>query len=368
MTVNEQTAEAGAGAQPDGAAAPAKRKINWGMDRFSGLYVWAGLILIFALWVPDLFLTASNARIVAGSEAITAIVALGLIVPVAAGAFDLSIAGTVGVSVCTVMWMQSNGYSWIVGIVLALLIGVIVGLLNSFIVVKLHVDSFIGTLGMSSILVAVAYWITGGTQIVTGISPDFLVIGQKIVFGLPLPVFYMIGLAIVLWWLLEYTPIGRYLYAVGGNPQAAKLAGVRVDRITTGAFMLSRSHRRLRRHRARREARLGQPRRRHLLPAAGVLGRLPRRHPDPARPGQRHGHAHRDLPAGDRRQGPPAGRDAELRQGPVQRTRADHRGRTRRPDGSTQGLIDLRRPSPVPPPEVPGGGDRGAVKGFTFYS
>ena len=86
---------------------------------------------------------------------------------------------------------------------------------------------------------AAAYWVTDGQQIVIGISPHFVVLGQKLVFGLPLPVFYMIGIAIILWWLLEYTPIGRYLYAVGGNPQAARLAGVRVDRITTGAFMTS---------------------------------------------------------------------------------------------------------------------------------
>jgi len=240
MTLNDQAAESVATAAPE-AAVPvkAKRRINIGMDRFSGLYVWAALIIIFSFWVPSLFLTAQNARIVAGSEAITAILALGLIIPVAAGAFDLSIAGTLGLSVCVVMWMQSNGYSFYLGILASLVIGLVVGALNAFVVVKLKVDSFIATLGMSSILAAAAYWVTDGQQIVSGISPDFVVLGQKLVFGLPLPVFYMIALAIVLWWLLEYTPIGRYLYAVGGNPQAARLAGVRVDRITTGAFMLS---------------------------------------------------------------------------------------------------------------------------------
>jgi ribose transport system permease protein len=240
MTVNDQTTGAVVEAIADEApAARPKRRFNMGMDRFSGLYVWAALILIFGLWIPDLFLSAQNARIVAGSEAITAIVALGLIVPVAAGAFDLSIAGTVGVSVCTVMWWQSNGHNWVVGIFICLVVGLVIGLLNAFVVVKLQVDSFIGTLGMSSILVAACYWITNGSQIVTGISPDFMVLGQKVVLGLPLPVYYMIALALILWWVLEYTPIGRYLYAVGGNPQAARLAGVRVDRITTGAFMTS---------------------------------------------------------------------------------------------------------------------------------
>ena len=240
MTVNEQAAlPVATPPQPEVDVSKKKRRINFGLDRFSGLYVWAALIIIFSIWVPHLFLTAVNARIVAGSVAITAIVALGLIIPVACGAFDLSIAGTVGLSVCVVMWMQSNGHGWVAGIILCLIIGIFVGLLNSFVVVKLRVDSFIGTLGMSSILLAACYFVTGGTQIVTGISPTFTQIGQKLVFGLPLPVFYMIAIAIILWWLLEYTPVGRYLYAVGGNPQAALLAGVRVKRITTGAFVLS---------------------------------------------------------------------------------------------------------------------------------
>ena len=242
MTVNRQTpVEPDVGRKAGGPSAPTRRKIAviLGLDRFSGLYVWAVLILIFSLWVPNLFLTATNARIIAGSQAITAIVAMGLIVPVACGAFDLSIAGTLGMGVCIVIWSQAHGHGYALGIVVALAFGLLVGLVNAFIVVKLHVDSFIGTLGMSSILLAGTEWVTGGGQIANGVSPHFTAIGQNQLWGLPLPVFYMIALAIVLWWLLEYTPAGRYLYGIGGNPQAARLAGIRVGRITTGAFLLS---------------------------------------------------------------------------------------------------------------------------------
>jgi ribose transport system permease protein len=242
MTVDKQTTtEPGVEPEEGGAPAPVRRKlvVGLGLDRFSGLYVWAALILIFSLWVPSLFDTATNARIIAGSQAITAMVAMGLIVPVACGAFDLSIAGTLGVSTCLVVWFQANHHGWGLGIVVALLFGILVGLVNSLVVVRLHVDSFIGTLGMSSVLLAVTEWVTNGSQIANGISPSFTAIGQNQVIGLPLPVFYMVALAIVLWWLLEYTPVGRYLYGIGGNPQAARLAGIRVGRITTGAFVLS---------------------------------------------------------------------------------------------------------------------------------
>jgi ribose transport system permease protein len=242
MTVDKQTTtEPDVEREAGSHAAPSRRKLAsvLGLDRFSGLYVWAALILIFSLWVPSLFDTATNARIIAGSQAITAIVAMGLIVPVACGAFDLSIAGTLGVSTCVVIWFQANHHGWVLGVIVALLVGLAVGAVNSLIVVRLHVDSFIGTLGMSSILLAGTEWITGGSQIANGVSPTFTKIGQTQLFGLPLPVFYMIALAIVLWWLLEYTPAGRYLYGIGGNPQAARLAGIRTGRITTSAFLLS---------------------------------------------------------------------------------------------------------------------------------
>lgn len=242
MTANKQmpiepNVEPRAGRRP-----PRARRnlaVAFGLDRFSGLYVWAALILIFSLWVPSLFDTATNFRIIAGSQAITAIVAMGLIVPVACGAFDLSIAGTMGMGVCIAVWFQANGHGYFLGIVAALAFGLLVGLVNSFIVVKLHVDSFIGTLGMSSVLSAGTTWVTGGFQVANGISPHFTAIGQNQFLGLQLPVYYMVALAIILWWLLEYTPAGRYLYSVGGNPQAARLAGIRVGRVTTGAFLIS---------------------------------------------------------------------------------------------------------------------------------
>ena len=240
MTVDKQALEPDVEPKADPAAAR-RRNIaaTVGLDRFSGLYVWAALILIFSLWVPSLFDTATNTRIIAGSQAITAMVAMGLIVPVACGAFDLSIGGTIGVAVCIVIWFQANGHGFALGIVVALVAGLLIGLVNSFIVVKLNVNSFIATLGMSSILSAGTYWVTDGSTVSNGISPHFTAIGQNLLWGLPLPVFYMLALGIVLWWLLEYTPVGRYLYSIGGNPQAARLAGIRVGRITTSAFVLS---------------------------------------------------------------------------------------------------------------------------------
>lgn len=239
MTVAATSRQSPPPTDPGPGQGDSRRKLGLGLDRFSGLYVWGALIVLFGVWVPDLFLTALTARVVAGSQAITAIVALGLLVPVACGAFDLSIAGTLALSVCTVCKLMSEGQSALVAVAVALAIGVLVGVINSIIVVRLHVDSFIGTLGMSSVLAAGAYWVTGGGQIPIDPTSSFLRMGRQQFLGLPLPVYYMLALGVLLYWLLQYTPAGRYLYAVGGNPQASRLAGVRVDRITTGAFITS---------------------------------------------------------------------------------------------------------------------------------
>ena len=251
MSLNEQI-EAGHSAdteprldlgEPDTKATPGSggifRSFGFGLDKFSGLYVWGILILVFGLWIPDLFLNVANFRIIASSQAVPAVVALGLLVPVACGVFDLSIAGTLGVSETVVIYMQANGHGTFIGIVLALLIGAAVGLVNSFIVLKLHVDSFIGTLGMSSILAAVVLGVTGNATLPGAPGGTFSDFAATKLWSLPLPFFYMLGLGVLLWWLLEYTPVGRYLYGIGGNPQAARLAGVRVNRITTGAFVTS---------------------------------------------------------------------------------------------------------------------------------
>jgi ribose transport system permease protein len=200
--------------------------------------VWAALIILFSFWVPDTFPTTDNAKIVAGDQAITAMLALGIIIPLAAGVFDLSFAAVLGVSVAIVGYMQSNGWNVWLSVVAAIAAGALIGAANGFIVVQLRVNSFIATLGMSSLLVAAEFWITDGKQI-TDFNSTFLDLGTKPILGIPLPFYVMIVLAIIIYIVIEYLPIGRYLYASGGNAQAARLAGVRVNRVVFGSLVAS---------------------------------------------------------------------------------------------------------------------------------
>ncbi|WP_322754712.1 ABC transporter permease [Frankia sp. Cas3] len=234
---------AAAGPDPQQGAVVSRRlprpKLGLGLDRFSGLYVWLLIIIVFGSWLPDTFLRSDNFQIIAGDQAITAMLALGLIVPLAAGVFDLSCAATLGFAVAVVTWLLQQGFNPVLAVLLAIGSGAFIGLVNGLVVVRLNVDSFIATLGMSSILAAAAYWVTDGEQIVNTASKTFLDAGSTRLWGISLPFYYMVLLAVILYVVIDHTPVGRYLYAAGGNPQAARLAGLRVARITWGSLITS---------------------------------------------------------------------------------------------------------------------------------
>ncbi len=208
-----------------------------GLRRFSGVYVWLATIAIFSVIEPSRFFTTQTLRSVANGQAIAAILAMALVIPIAVGAFDLSIGANLGVSLVIFVWLVQGGMPVPLAILLTLLTGIAIGLANGFVVVYLGVDSFIAGLAMSSILAALALQITGGQLLVGGIPDGFKSIAQSNLFGVPLPVLIMLTVAGVLWFALEQTPFGRYLYAVGGNREAARLAGLPTGRITVTALV-----------------------------------------------------------------------------------------------------------------------------------
>lgn len=203
-----------------------------GVDRFSGLYLLIVLSIVYSLTETSTFFTANNFRIVLSSQAITGILTLGLMVSLICGIFDLSIAANVSWSVIFVGWLQSAHHvPWGVAVVLTVASGALIGVANAIVTTKFHVDSVIGTLGMSSVLAALTYWLTTGQAVTTGISQTFVNVGNAKWLTIPLPVYFFVIIAAVLWYVLNYTPTGRYLYAVGANLTAARLAGLKVLRL-----------------------------------------------------------------------------------------------------------------------------------------
>jgi ribose transport system permease protein len=217
-------------AQPDGGPRRS-RKFNAGFDRFSGIWILGLVIVLFGIWVPDTFLQTVTLRTILADQTITAILAFGLILSIATGALDLSIAATMGLSSCVVIFLLQEGWNPVLASVVAVLCGTLVGLINGLVVVKLGIDSLIGTLGMMSVLAAATYWVTDGLVLFEGIPTTFTDFGTQSWMGITLPVFYMIIIGAAIWLFLDFRPAGRMLYAVGRNPEAARLAGVRVDRV-----------------------------------------------------------------------------------------------------------------------------------------
>lgn len=210
------------------------------IDRFSGLYAIVLLVVVFSVWEPTQFATGENARILVSSEAVTGVITFAAVIGLIAGVFDLSIAANMSVAISLVAVLQSSfGLNWVLAILLTLIAGGLIGCVNAFVVTRLRINAVIGTLATSSILEAVAYWIANGQDVVSGISPTFSNIGGAAPLGLPISVYYLVVIAAVLWYVLEHTPTGRYLYAAGANPEAARLSGVRVVRLQWGALITS---------------------------------------------------------------------------------------------------------------------------------
>ena len=217
-----------------------RRHFSTGFDRFSGLYLGALFIIVFGLWVPSQFLTTSTLHSVAAQQAVTGMIGLAVLIPLAAGLYDLSVGATANVSgILTIVLMNNSHWAVAPAIFAGIAVAVAIGLTNAFIVVKLGVNSFIATLGMGSILGALEVIISSNSQPIPPSSTAWNNLTQTTVGGFQIVVLYLVILAIVLWWLTAHTPVGRYLYAIGGNTEAARLSGVRINRYTTFALVMS---------------------------------------------------------------------------------------------------------------------------------
>jgi ribose transport system permease protein len=210
------------------------------MDRFSGFYIWALFIAVFGIWKPNLFLTLDTLHSVASQQAISVMLGLALLVPLAAGAYDLSIGSTVNLSTILVVLLQTNDH-WGMWPSIAVAVGVsfVIGVVNGFIVVRLRVTSFIATLGMATVVAAVQEIVSNNSQPLPPSSRAWADLTQFQIGGFQIVFFYAIIVSLILWWAMAYTPAGRYLYAVGGNQEAARLAGLRVDRWTWLSLIVS---------------------------------------------------------------------------------------------------------------------------------
>ena len=205
---------------------------------FATSLLYVALFLMFILINGERFYSSTNLTNVLGQSAILGITAVGLTVAFSVSQFDLSVgwlASLTGVIASSV----AIDYGTVAGYTAAIATGVVVGLVNGFVVTRLRVISFVATLGMGAILIGITKWIN--SRLVFGVPEDFSSVSRTKLLAVPLTAWIMVLLAVLLWVLMTQTPVGRHMYAVGGNRDAARLAGLNVDRMAWLALVVSAS-------------------------------------------------------------------------------------------------------------------------------
>lgn len=218
------------------------------------------LTLFFAL-NTSAFFTLDNFLDILRAVSILTIVALGVTISVVVDGFDVSVGAVTGLAVIlTPALMIIWQIPWFVAVPISLTAGALVGLVNAFLIVKLRIPDLLATLGVLYLVQGLQMTITKGDAVYKGmtnpwspdraiasgaIAPTFLKLGQGFVFssesfrGIPIPVIVMLVVAIIAFVFLEFTRYGRNFYAVGGNSEAARLAGIDVSLYRTAAYVLS---------------------------------------------------------------------------------------------------------------------------------
>jgi ribose transport system permease protein len=223
---------------PQPVESPSGSRFKLGVERFGLIGVWALVIVIFGAIEPNTFLTKANFVTVFSSQAVLLVLTLGLLIPMAAGDFDLSVAPVLGFSAMLIAVLNGEGHIsiWLC-MPLVLVLGALIGLFNGYVTVRFAINPFIVTLGTGTALQGVTLLISSSNTI-GGVSKGLVnaVIVDKL-WSMPLVFFYGLIVCALVWYVLTWTPVGRKVGFVGGSRMVARLSGVRVTRVRIGAMM-----------------------------------------------------------------------------------------------------------------------------------
>jgi ribose transport system permease protein len=195
-------------------------------------------IVLFAVLDPHTFMTTANWRAIAQAQSVTAVLGLAVMVPLIAGNFDLSIgANAIMCSFVCAATMSRNHWGLVSAMLVAVAVGTAVGACNGILVTVVRLNGLVGTIGTATILQALVIAYSHDLPVASGISPSLLSFGVGDVFGIPKLAIVAVVAALVLHYLLRQTPFGRKLSAIGSNRSAARLVGIRVDRLTVSSYV-----------------------------------------------------------------------------------------------------------------------------------
>jgi len=203
-----------------------------------GIYIALLLLVILMALIAPNFFSIKNGLNIAQAVSINAVVASGMTVVILTAGIDLSVGSIVAASGVATVLLLNGGVPTVIAALVAILVGALIGLINGAIIAYLALPAFIVTLGALTYARGIAYSMHGGPVQIAGES-GIESIGNGSIGGIPMPVFIMIFVYWFFWFLLERTKFGRHVYAVGGNPQAARLSGIDVKKVLMSVYVIS---------------------------------------------------------------------------------------------------------------------------------
>lgn len=217
------------------------KNINW--SKYSKPLILAAFFLALTILKGSTFLSVSNLSNVLWSVSVIGIMACGTIFVFLIGGIDLSIATLAGFSAVTVVEVihlfGDTNFAVFAGIVAAICVGALAGFMHGLVITRFHIPAFLVTFATQSVFLGLSMVITGNKIVSCTAPASFTAIGAMKILGFPLPIYFMIVIALLSWFILRKTEFGRYIYAVGGNATASEISGINVRRASILCYVFS---------------------------------------------------------------------------------------------------------------------------------
>ena len=208
------------------------------LQSYGTILALAFILLVFSLIRPASFCTLTNFINITRQISLLVMISLGATLVMSVNEFDLSVGSMASLGGVMAALLAVKGLSMVACFALPILVSVVIGALNGWIVARFRVLSFITTLGMSTVLSGIIYRLSGGATIFEGIPKSFSALGTTKFGRIPMLSILMVVFVAVFYFLMQHMTLGRKLYAIGGNEETARIAGIRVKRYKTIAFAL----------------------------------------------------------------------------------------------------------------------------------
>ncbi|MBA3324447.1 MAG: ABC transporter permease [Rhodobacteraceae bacterium] len=227
------------------ASLAARREMTWAQSvtRTQPFWVLIAILVIVAVMmqVSDVFMTERNMFNVARNFAFFGIMALGMTAVICTAGIDLSVGSLMGLAGIAAGLVMQAGYGIGLGFLACMATAAVVGLINGALIAYLRMAPFVVTLGMLAMARSIAM-VASNNKMIYEFGPDqelFEFIGGASLLGVPNPIWVLAVLTLVFWWVFNHSTWGRWVFAVGGNAQAARLAGIPVERVLVSVYVTS---------------------------------------------------------------------------------------------------------------------------------